>query len=153
MAIEEMPWASGALRGSGPLAAEDEKEVSEIASADARQRRVFFIARCLAVPEKAVKWEHYQSNNPNGAIDRVGPVYRSAGFQPAVSPIFNRQIVAMTTCVGFVGAPAGWKHYDAAGFRNLRCDFVHAPNNPNGIASFQPRVETRVCFGRVSTLG
>ena len=49
-----MPWASGVLRGSGCSAAEEENDTSELASIDARQGQLSFIARCLAVPGKAV---------------------------------------------------------------------------------------------------
>jgi hypothetical protein len=52
-----MPCASGVLRGSGWLPAELEKEMSEIASTDVSQRRLRFMTRCLAILEKAVKWE------------------------------------------------------------------------------------------------
>lgn len=52
-----MPWASGVLRGSGCLPAEAEKETSEIASADASQRELRFMGRCLPARGKAVKCE------------------------------------------------------------------------------------------------
>jgi hypothetical protein len=52
-----MPWASGVLRGNGWFAAEEEKDKSELASTDARQIQLRFIARCLAVRGEAVKWE------------------------------------------------------------------------------------------------
>src|SRR5437868_15321087 len=42
---------------------------------------------------------------------------RSAGFQPAVSPISNRQNVAQDRCAGFIGASAGWKRCDTAGWK------------------------------------
>src|SRR5437660_1740574 len=42
---------------------------------------------------------------------------RSAGFQPAVSPISNRPSVAVTLELGIGEAPAGWKHCDTAGWK------------------------------------
>ena len=57
-----MPWASGVLRGSGCLAAGDEKDRSEIARTDARQRQLRFMAGCVAVREKGVKWERERSD-------------------------------------------------------------------------------------------
>src|SRR2546425_5293383 len=63
------------------------------------------------------------------ASDKVGPVRRSAGFQPAVSPISNRQNVAMTIAPGLSGHPqAGSTAIQRVG--NLRYDFVHGPGSP-----------------------
>src|SRR5216117_349457 len=60
------------------------------------------------------------------AIEKVRPVRRSAGFQPAVSPISNRQNVAMTVPQGLSGHPqAGSTAIQQVG--NLRYDFVHGP--------------------------
>ena len=51
---------------------------------------------------------------------------RSAGFQPAVSPISNRQNVATTAALGLSGRPqAGSTAIQQVG--NLRYDFVHCP--------------------------
>jgi hypothetical protein len=57
IASEEIPWASGVLRGSGCFAIEEEKDTSVLATTDARQIQFRFIERCLAVREKPVKWE------------------------------------------------------------------------------------------------
>jgi hypothetical protein len=54
------------LRGSGCFAIEEEKEMSELASTDARQRQLRFIARCLAVRGEAVKWEGDRSDKEIG---------------------------------------------------------------------------------------
>src|SRR2546425_7979139 len=64
------------------------------------------------------------------ASDKVGPVRRSAGFQPAVSPISNRQNVAMTVAPGLSGHPqAGSTAIQQVG--TLRYDFVHRPVKSN----------------------
>jgi len=49
-----------------------------------------------------------------GAEEPGGGQSRSAGFQPAVSPISNRQ---HDRCAGSIGASAGWKHCDTAGWK------------------------------------
>src|SRR5437899_11611706 len=63
------------------------------------------------------------------AVDKVRKSERSAGFQPAVSPISNRQSVASP------GAPensalsqAGSTAIQQVG--NLRYDFIHSPRVP-----------------------
>src|SRR6266404_3342820 len=60
---------------------------------------------------------------------KVRPVWRSAGFQPAVSPISNRQNVATTGAPGTLRRPqAGSTAVQQVG--NLRYDFVHGPVLP-----------------------
>jgi len=39
------------------------------------------------------------------------------GLEPAVSPISNRQNVAVTVAPASFGASAGWKHCDTAGWK------------------------------------
>src|SRR5438552_7863571 len=54
--------------------------------------------------------------------------YGPFGFQPAVSPISNRQHVLQPSALCKFKARAGWKHCDTAGWKpvgNLRYDFVH----------------------------
>src|SRR5258708_11530380 len=51
------------------------------------------------------------------AIDKAGRLRCSAGFQPAVSPISNRQDVDNNRCAALNGASAGWKHRDTAGWK------------------------------------
>ena len=58
-----------------------------------------------------------QAPSPVRVVDKVRPFRRSAGFQPAVSPISNRQIVAVTVAPSLSGASAGWKHCDTAGWK------------------------------------
>ena len=59
-------------------------------------------------------------------VDKVRPVRRSAGFQPAVSPISNRQNVAVTVAPRLSGNPqAGSTAIQQVG--NLRYDVVHGP--------------------------
>ena len=55
-----MPCASGVLRGNGCFAIEEENDINELTRTNARQREFRFIAGCLAVHGKAVKWEHDQ---------------------------------------------------------------------------------------------
>src|SRR5438876_430299 len=64
------------------------------------------------------------------AIDKVRPDRRSAGFQPAVSPISNRQNVAIAVAPGLSRGPrAGSTAIQQVG--NLRYDFVNGPaTNP-----------------------
>ena len=73
-----MPWASGVLRGSGWLPAEEEKEMSEIASIDGSERQLGCMAGCLAIREEGVKWERA----PGGCDKTVGG-------QQEVAQIFN----------------------------------------------------------------
>src|SRR5439155_8060859 len=62
-------------------------------------------------------------------IGKVRPVGRSAGFQPAVSPISNRQNVATTAAPGTSGRrQAGSTAIQQVG--NLRYDFVRGPVLP-----------------------
>src|SRR5437667_6982900 len=64
------------------------------------------------------------------AIDKVRPVQRSAGFQPAVSPISNRQRVASRApCEYSSGLQAGSTAIQPVG--NLRYDLVHRPAYPS----------------------
>src|SRR6266436_4707275 len=71
-------------------------------------------------------------------IGKVRPVWRSAGFQPAVSPISNRQNVATT------GAPGTSRRRQPGSTAiqqvgNLRYDLVHAPILPR-----QPTVSNAI---------
>src|SRR5437667_183712 len=60
------------------------------------------------------------------AVDKVREVERSAGFQPAVSPISNRQSIASPGPRENSGRPqAGSTAIQQVG--NLRYDFVHRP--------------------------
>ena len=49
------------------------------------------------------------------ADDKAVQFECGAGFQPAVSPISNRQSVATLGRLGSFGTSAGWKHCDTAG--------------------------------------
>src|SRR3989449_2855243 len=61
------------------------------------------------------------------AIEKVRPVGGSAGFQPAVSPISNRQNVAITVAPSLSRRPqAGSTAIQQVG--NLRYDFFHCPD-------------------------
>src|SRR5947199_27356 len=68
----------------------------------------------------------------SGAIDKVRPGRCSAGFQPAVSPISNRQSMAKTVAPNLSGHPqAGSPAIQQVG--NLRYDFVTGPESLSGV--------------------
>src|SRR5882672_10579313 len=74
-----------------------------------------------------------QRPDESRVTDKVRPVRRSAGFQPGVSPISNRQNVAVTAALGLSGHPqAGSTAIQQVG--NLRCDFVHGPADERSLA-------------------
>src|SRR5438046_2990881 len=68
----------------------------------------------------------------SGAIDKVRPGRCSAGFQPAVSPISNRQSMTKTVAPNLSGPPqAGSPAIQQVG--NLRYDFVTGPESLSGV--------------------
>src|SRR5438445_11075002 len=88
------------------------------------------------------------------AIDKVRPVGRSAGFQPAVSPISNRQNVAVTVAPGLSGhAQAGSTAIQQVG--NLRYDFVHGradERSKAGLGEVRLALHIAVAGGRSAPL-
>src|SRR6266567_5592886 len=78
MASDEMPWASGVLRGSGRLAACAQGIAArKIATIDAEKSALSFMPRCLSVRDRGVnflKSHRFQSTLEQLRIVRVNPM-------------------------------------------------------------------------------